>query len=523
MALDNEDYPFKSASPIASSGLDIDALLAQDPDTMTQARAMGLNMPSAAKETPASSNLPSPSGTAASQGQLTRDVTVMPPRAAPTASPSLVAAQPSPTSDDGTRGMMPNFGSNLAQSQTPANNAPATPGETPTSASVPATISPSGTADDPNQAGIERAGTMATDFASKLASSPTEAQLEAPIQARRTLPPQEFDPAHPEYQPTAGRRIVRGIVGGLEGLARHGIFGAALGAIDPAAEGATPYSAPTRQFSIAAQRQQAEQGALDKQQAVTEKSFTDDTARAKDIITSINDIGKNYAAGETAESKEDIAQSRKELVGVQQQLADVKQQVADYTDGNKIPTTYEGAVSAWALEKDPAKKAALKNAINEMKDTEIKKFQFAAGQNPQDRSVFRQSLIDQATSDVQALQDKYHYDPKRNQYVNPDNPNDVLDPNEFTDKKNEIATKLDAQLGAKKMAKLGVRFNPNDAGANKPSGRAARRAGGAQAANKPAPPTPTAPPPQGAVDMALGSDGQYHYRDGGKKDLGPVK
>jgi hypothetical protein len=105
--------------------------------------------------------------------------------------------------------------------------------------------------------------------------------------------------------------------------------------------------------------------------------------------------------------------------------------------------------------------------------------------------------------------------------VNPDNANDVLSPNEFTDKKNEISAKLDQQLGQKKMPPLGVRFNPADAGANKPSGRAAR--GGAQSANKPKPPTPTAPPPQGAIDMALGSDGQYHYRDGSKKDLGVVK
>ena len=513
MALDSENYPFKAASQIAASGLDVDELLAQNPETVARARAMGIPFPAspglvsgnpiatAALATPAAANIPSAAGTAASQTPK------------PTTPPPQVPAQ----SSDSDYAPFKAFGSNLAaQSQVPANNAATTPGETPATPSVPAAVSPSGTAEDPNQAGVQRAGTMAEDFAQKLASSPTEAQLEAPIQAKRTLPPQEYDPAHPEYRPTAGRRILRGVVGGLEGLTRHGIFGAALGAIDPEAVGATPYSAPTRQFSIAAQKQQAEQAALDKQQAVTEKSFTDDTARAKDIITSINDIGKNYAAGQTAQSREDVATARKQTADVQGQLADIKQQVADFQSQGKTPTTYEATVAAAHLEKDPVKAAALEAAAKEMAATEVKKFRSVAGAGG---STFRQSLIDAATAEVQALQDKYHYDPRRNQYVNPDNPNDILDPNEFTDKKNEIATKLDAQLGAKKMDKLGVRFDPADAGANKPSGRAVRQ----QPANKPKPPTPTAPPPQGAVDMALGSDGQYHYRDGSKKDLGVVK
>ena len=148
-------------------------------------------------------------------------------------------------------------------------------------------------------------------------------------------------------------------------------------------------------------------------------------------------------------------------------------------------------------------------------------------ENPE-AGTFRQSMIDAATEQVKALQDKYQYDPRRNQYVNPNNPNDVLNPSEYTDKKNEISSKLDQQLGQKKMKPLGVRFDPADAGAGKPTGRAARQAtqtapAGNQA-KKPAPPTPTVPAPPGAADMALSpADGQYHYRDSGKRDLGVVK
>jgi len=502
MALDNEDYPFKSASPIATSGLDVDALLAQDPETMAQARAMGLPMPSPATvataapiQTPAARNVPTASGTAALQ----------------VTSPSQAAPQPAQTPDDGTRGMMPNFGANLAQSQVPANNSPATPGETPASPTVPATVTPSGTPEDPNQAGIQRAGQMAESFATKLQNAPTLQQTLAPMEAqRRTIaaPIMPNDPDHPEYRPTVGQRIIRG----LQGFARGGIGGV----IDPTIKGGTAYGAPTRAFSLAAQKQSGLLANIDQQEKQATDTFKADTGQAKDIITSINDIGKNYAAGQTAQSREDVATARKQTADVQGQLADIKQQVADFQSQGKTPTTYEATVAAAHLEKDPVKAAALEAAAKEMAATEVKKFRSVAGAGG---STFRQSLIDAATAEVQALQDKYHYDPRRNQYVNPDNPNDILDPNEFTDKKNEIATKLDAQLGAKKMDKLGVRFDPADAGANKPSGRAVRQ----QPANKPKPPTPTAPPPQGAVDMALGSDGQYHYRDGSKKDLGVVK
>jgi hypothetical protein len=421
-----------------------------------------------------------------------------------------------------------------AQSQVPAAEAGG-------AASVPASISPTGNAqDDPNQKTLQQASEMGMDFSKKLADAPTLAAQEQEIQARRTLPPQEYqltaegkiDPNyHPEYRPTAGRRIMRGVVGGLEGLAEHGIMGALRGAVDPGSVGATPYSAPTRQFSIAAQKQAAEMGALDKQQSTMETSFKEDTERAKDVIQSINDIGKNAAAGQSAQARMDTAAARADTARVQGQLADIKQQVADFQSQGKTPTTYEGTVAAAALEKDPVRKSALNNAAHEMAQTEIRKFQGADAANPQGRSTFRQSMIDTATEQVKALQDKYQYDPRRNQYVNPNGPNDILNPSELTDKKNEIAAKLDKDLGAKKMKPLGVRFDPAVAGANKPSGRAARQAAAqpapaatTQQPKRPAPPTPTVPAPQGAADMALSpADGQYHYRDSGKRDLGVVK
>ncbi len=319
---------------------------------------------------------------------------------------------------------------------------------------------------------------------------------------------------------------MRGIVGGLSGLAQHGIFGAAEGALNPGAVGATPYGAPTRQFSIAAQQQAAQSAALDKQQTTLEKGYSEDTGRAKDVIQSVNDIGKNAASGQSAQARMDTAAARADTARVQGQLADLKEEVQKWTEAGKMPTTEVGLISAAELEKDPAKKASLMKGLDEYKALERARIKSAAG-NPE-AGTFRQSMIDAATEQVKALQDKYQYDPRRNQYVNPNNPNDVLNPSEYTDKKNEISSKLDQQLGQKKMKPLGVRFDPADAGAGKPTGRAARQAtqtapAGNQA-KKPAPPTPTVPAPPGAADMALSpADGQYHYRDSGKRDLGVVK
>ena len=462
--VDSDDYQFGAASPIMSSGIDVDKLLSADPQTLDQARALGFGMFQGGP-TPPQANSGTPTESAAP---------VMVPGQDKSDSAKMAPAWPAPASPTAAglpKSALDGLGGNLAASHNPPSMGPA---------SVPAAVTSSGDADTMAQ-GVDRAGRLGESFAQRLAGEPTLEQKLAPIQAQRTLPPQQADPNHPEYRPTAGRRILRGIVGGLEGLARGGIRGSLLGAVDPEAVGATPYGGPTRAFSIAAQKQAAQQAALDQQEKQTTDAFKEDTGRARDVINSFNDSGKNYAAGETAQSREETAQTREEEAGIKQQLADIRQQVADFQTQGKAPTTYEATVAAAALEKDPARKAALDAAAKEMAATEIKKFQYAArAQSSGGRgasapnAALRQPMIDAATAEVQAIQDRYAYDPRRNQYVNKSNPNDILDPSEFTDKKNEVSTKLDKDLETRKLPPLGVRFNPADAGANKPSGRAAR-------------------------------------------------
>lgn len=487
-AVNNDQYEFSSAAPLAHSGLDLDKLLSGDPDEQDKARAAGLSipgMPSAKDEAQmapfksfgsgAGMNTPSPSGTASNQPQ----------------------EKPGPSGING-------MGDGLAAAHAP--------GEKTATPVVPGTVTRSGDPDDENEATIQRASQMAEQYSKRLQDAPTLTEEEKAIEARRTLPPQEFDPAHPEYRPSAGRRILRGLVGVGEGVARGGIFGGVLGGLDPAAVGATPYGAPTRQFSMAAQRQAAESAALDRQKAATEKGYTDDTNRAKDVITSINDIGRNAAAAITARSRQDVADARQQSADVQSQLADIKQQVADYQEKNQIPKTYEATVTAAYLEQDPKKRASLMSAAKDMAAQKIREAaaRHAATGQP---NTFRQSMIDAATAEIQALQDKYQYDPRDNQYHNPDSINDVLTPQEYTDKKNLISTKLDKQLEQKKMQPLRVRFDPADAGGNKPSGRAARRA-----AQNPQPQAQTSKPKHPAPDNTRiqMEDGSFQVKRNGK-------
>src|ERR1035437_1592004 len=218
-------FQFTGAAPVASSGLDIEKLLAQDPAAINQAIKMGLPF-----ERPASAaglNPSQPAGTSAIQPQaaITPMLAAPTPTAAPaqTATPTPQATAPAPAQDDKQpygmtldgKAPMAGFGANLAagkaentyhittapnspmdkiaasltsggaQSQTPATNAPNPTTDKTGAPSVPANITPSGTPDDPNQAGLQRAGEMGEKFAGQLLTQPTLEQKLAPIQAQR--------------------------------------------------------------------------------------------------------------------------------------------------------------------------------------------------------------------------------------------------------------------------------------------------------------------------------------------------
>jgi hypothetical protein len=370
-----------------------------------------------------------------------------------------------------------------ANTQSPATNAPNPPSEPSRPPTVPGTVTPSGnsvptTQPSPFQRAISgqlSAADKAASLQDDLQNQPSVAATLSPLEQQRAAAAAATpNPMDKQFRPSVGRRIARGVLGAVEGLGRGGIRGAVVGAVDPAAAGGTPYNAPTSRFSPAAQRNAQQIASLDQQIEEGTKAAGADTARLKDTIASIQDVGKGYAGAARSATEEATAQAATQDADTKQQLADVKQQIADYQRNGRTPTTYEATVAAAALEKDPQRRAALQGAAKQMADTEVKKFQYRAQQDGGDRSQFRQSMIDNATQQVQALQDSYTYSPRRNTYV--DDKGNELTPKQFTDKKNAIATRLDQQLTTKKLKPLGVRFNPADAGANKPTGRNATAA-----------------------------------------------
>lgn len=516
--------PPAAAAPVPVVQSQLAAQAARPAPTVTPAAATVQPQPQAQPAPVSAANLPAPAGTAAAQPQGTG--------AAP---------------DYRTSGFGLNFGDNLAKGGaqsdagqggntyaiTAAPNSlmdkvashlassgaqPAAPAATDSTGAptVPASVTPSGDAQtgavDENQAGIQRAGQMAEKYSTQLQGDPTLQATLAPIEEARMKASTPINPN--DYKPSAGRRILRGLEGAGVGFSKRGIFGALGGAISPKSEGVSDYNDPTRQFGIAQTMQTGRVNALGQQEAEAEKVYTADTGRAKDVITSINDLGKNYAAGAQAGTKEELAKSQAERAQVYGQLADIKQEVADYQSNGKMPTTYEGTVAAAHLETDPVRRAALESAAQEMAATEIKKFQGSApGAKPLTAAQQATAINEKnnALAKAKAVLDKAGYPP---------DPDDIAVAQEaYQAAQDSFEQKLGVSTDDPGHMVVGsdLAWHRSDGGA------AAAGSSAKPSAKRAAPPKATAPAPKGAADMALGSDGQYHYRDAGKHDLGVVK
>jgi hypothetical protein len=168
---------------------------------------------------------------------------------------------------------MEGFGQSLAagaQAQMPATNAPNPPTDSTGARAVPSNVLPMDGAStgqenpvNPNnvQDGVLSLKPKSSNTSAPVDMNAVESRLAAANSPRTaanpTGVPQLRDPNDPNsgtYNPTRWQRFGRGLKAGLEGLAEHGIAGALMGAVDPAAVGATPYGAPTRAFSDAARR-----------------------------------------------------------------------------------------------------------------------------------------------------------------------------------------------------------------------------------------------------------------------------
>src|SRR5579885_1306054 len=148
--------------------------------------------------------------------------------------------------------------------QNPVQSASQTP-------DIPATVTPSGKAVSPQQ---ETRRQFSAAAQSLLNRPSLESQLQ-PLQEQRTELSQPLSPYQPQYRPSAGERIMRGV----QAFAKGGI----RGALNPAAVGATPYGAGNRQWSQAAQQRAAQLNDVNQRIADVNSEEKAGSERLKDI------------------------------------------------------------------------------------------------------------------------------------------------------------------------------------------------------------------------------------------------
>lgn len=327
-------------------------------------------------------------------------------------------------------------------------------------------------------------------------NQPTAEEANADLIKKRAAYAIPLNPQDPNYRPTGWQRFGRGVRSALVGAATGGIPGAVVGAIQPQdVRGGVAYSAPNRQYQIDTAQHQGNAAAIDEQLKQMDEARKSDTDRMGKIGTQEKDIAAAYSGVAKNASEQQTAENQSKETAIKQQQAD---QAA-------IPKDYAPAVIAAALEKDPQRKAALTAAAKTIAATEVKKFQYAARAQGDPFDERRQTMIDAATADVQKLND-YQWDQDLNDghggFYDPASPNKVYTPEEFTDAKNKISTKLDKDLAAKKLRPLGVRFNVK---ATTPQGGQATAAPAAQPA--------AAPTPQGAPKSAAETQPGQIYKN----------
>ena len=426
------------------------------------------------------------------------------PRPAPL--PAAAGPIPAAVSGDGTQSRWPELVQRRAAGPASSGTAPGkppaqpatTPAAPPLAPELASTANPSGTAAPPGtgaatgdygsqyvRPSLDAAMDAFRGYADtvrKIQSRPSIDEVNAPIEQKRISDsaqtpyrdPQtgQVLPRAEQFKPKTGTRIMRGLRGAAIGLMTGGIPGAVVGAIEPQdIQGGKAYGAPNRAYDET-ERQRTERLASDEQQMkrnaddynAESKRLGDLASLQRSEATTALNLGKEISGQETAEEK---ARHDQELEGLRRQVNDLRSQ-------GKAPQTYEQAVIASLTDPDPAKRQAYGQAARQLQETEVKRFQFANRNSGAPNDDRRQAMIDSATAQVQAIQDKYQYDPDTNRYFDPNEPTKLLSPEEFTDLKNGISAKLDAALTRVKMKPLGVRFNPADAGANKDKARAAQ-------------------------------------------------
>jgi len=253
-------------------------------------------------------------------------------------------------------------------SRDPQDDAPdAMPTDSPTvpapPPAVPAGVTPSGNATKPTDLAGANAATIAlmqSDYGrasqdvQNEANQPSEAATIAPLEQQRVNaanrqvelqnPYDKDGKLLPEYKPSFGQRLVRGV----EGFARGGVFGV----VDPTIGGAKAYGAPNKELGI------------DQTQAAGRVAGADQQLQnAKDAWKAQTD-----RLAKIALDRRSLATTGKDVTGasIDQQKIPIDQQRANQEG---MPKTLDEAIAQMNAEQDPTKKAALKATVDQMTQT----------------------------------------------------------------------------------------------------------------------------------------------------------
>ena len=253
----------------------------------------------------------------------------------------------------------------------PATNAPTPPSEPTSTASVPGSVTPSGnnqTSPDYYQQGQAGALSSAQDAqtnARRWQSRPLPSATTDPLEAARlkaSIPTPETGPDGkllPQYRPSVGQRIARGVAG----FAQNGLRGVLT----------APYGAPTDAYSGQENARQAQLASIDQQMKYRQGANTADQTAMKDIGANDNATGSRFSAIANGA----VAKQNADTSG-QNAATTAARETREANAPAKIPTTYEAAVIAANQETDPAKKASLMAAANQIQGAEVRRFQAAA-------------------------------------------------------------------------------------------------------------------------------------------------
>lgn len=258
-----------SASPLASAGIDPDDAVANREQVMAQL---------AAKQNGMTHPVANTSGTI----------------------PELVAAAPTPSWLSGATAPA------VAPKGPPATNAPTPASEPPSAPSVPGVVTPSGNSSTPTpnyyqagQAGALDSATAAQGNARRWQSRPLPSATTDPIEDKieaASTPTQGRDAQGnllPQYRPSVGQRIVRGV----QGFAQNGLRGVLT----------APYGAPNDAYQGQEAQRQAQLAAMRQRLQYRQGANAADQTAMKEIGTADTNVGSRFDAVATAANQKQTA------------------------------------------------------------------------------------------------------------------------------------------------------------------------------------------------------------------------